>query len=140
MYKQKSKGKIFASTGSVSLSRISNLGLNQPSSQNIVAATSGGSQDSDGDSATDVYDVDADGDGVIDIADSSLDADRDSGVALPFTTLFLGLNNTINWHINGSLNQSNIDAVIGGANLFSIAFFFNFPTNGPNGALGSSIY
>ncbi len=135
----KVKGKIFTSKGSVSISEITNLGLNAPSSQNFASATSGGAQDSDNDSVPDAYDVDADGDGIIDIADANLDADRDSGTALPFTTLFLNLNNTLNWHINGALDQNDIDAVIGGENLFSIAFFFNFPTDGPNADLATTI-
>lgn len=135
----KVKGKIFTSKGSVPISQITNLGLNSPSSQNFAAATSGGSQDSDSDSVPDTYDVDSDGDGIIDIADSSLDAERDSGAALPFTTLFMNLNDTLNWHIDGTLNQNDIDAVIGGENLFSIAFFFNFPTDGPNADLATEI-
>lgn len=133
----KSKVRLFSGKSSVLTSKIKNLGINPPSAS--LAALSGGSDDSDGDSVPDSYDVDSDGDGVIDLADSNIESTGGSGVAIPFTTLFLDLNNTINWHINGSLNQSNIDAVIGGANLFSIAFFFSFASDGPDAALNSSI-
>ncbi len=145
------KGKIFSGKGSVVTSEIQNLGLNIVSSASAakkkvkISAISGAAADSDGDSFADLYDVDADGDGIIDIADLSIDAgsvgtkEVDTGVALPFTALFLSMNQTVNWHIDGAIDPSELDAVIGGANLFSIAFYFSFPGDGPNGNLASDI-
>lgn len=146
------KGKIFSASGAINTSEIPNLGLNISSisaskakNKFKAAANSGGAVDSDGDSFLDLYDIDADGDGIIDIADSSVDINSvgvsavDTGVSLPFTTLFLGMSETINWHIGGDLDQSEIDAVIGGENKFSIAFFFNFPDDGPNASLAEDI-
>jgi hypothetical protein len=133
----RANGVVFS--GGVATSKITNLGLNPASAQSASGVRIRSAQDSDGDSVPDIYDVDADGDSIIDIADSNVEAQRDSVTALPFTTLFLPLQSTVNWHINNSLNQSAIDAIIGGENLFSIAYFFNFPSDGPTASLASNI-
>lgn len=134
------KGNIFASSGSISTSNIKNLGLNiassseKLSSKQNVPSISATTLDSDGDSIPDIYDVDNDGDGIIDIADSSIDTD--SGLDLPFTTLFLDMADTVNWHIGEGLSQEAIDSLIGGENIFAIAYFFSFSEEDP---LSSSI-
>jgi len=148
------KGKIFAATGAANTSDIKNLGLNIGASQTAasrssqrrrIAAISGAAADSDGDTMLDLYDVDADGDGIIDIADASVQAsgagirEVSTGVALPFTTLFLSVADTVNWHINGQIDSTEIDSIIGGENKFSIAFFFGFPGDGPDADLATSI-
>lgn len=145
------KGKIFSGKGSVATSEIQNLGFNIAGDTSAakktvkISAITGAAADSDGDTFLDLYDGDVDGDGILDIADSSIDAgsigtkEIDTGVALPFTALFLDMNQTVNWHINGGLTQNELDTIIGGANLFSIAFYFNFPDDGPNGNLATDI-
>ncbi len=148
------KGKIFAATGAATTSDIKNLGLNIGAGQTSVgrlaqrrriSAISGAAADSDGDTMLDLYDVDADGDGIIDIADASVQAsgagirEVSTGVALPFTTLFLSMADTVNWHITGQIDAAEIDAIIGGENKFSIAFFFGFPGDGPDADLATSI-
>ncbi len=140
------KGKIFSGKGSVATAEIRNLGINIASSSSLAAlskgkvktsAISGAAADSDSDSLLDLYDVDKDGDGIIDIADSSIDIesigtqDVDTEVDLPFTTLYLSMPDTINWHIDGALDSSDVEAVIGGENKFSIAFYFGFATDAP---------
>jgi len=133
----RTNGVVFS--GGVSLSKITNLGLNPASAQSASGVRITSAQDSDGDSVPDIYDVDADGDGIIDIADSNVEAQRDSVTALPFTTLFLPIQSSVNWHLSNSLDQSVIDSLIGGANTFNIAYFFNFPSDGPNASLASNI-
>ncbi|MCB9030432.1 MAG: hypothetical protein H6619_05215 [Deltaproteobacteria bacterium] len=142
------KGKIFSGSGSVTAASIPNLGLNINSQNNSLSAPlkikaiTGPSADSDSDSVLDLFDVDADGDGIIDIADSSIDAGQigakelNTGVSLPFTTLYLNMPQTINWHIDGALDSDEIDDVIGGANTFAIAYYFGFS---PDDELSTSI-
>lgn len=143
----KVKGKVFSASSAVSISSISPLGINlvvpgATAKDSLIksAVLSGAAKDSDGDALLDLFDTDADGDGIIDIADANIDVpssqEIDTGVALPFTTLFLSKPNTINWHINGSLNQEDIEEVIGGENQFAIAYFFNFA---PDDTAGASI-
>jgi hypothetical protein len=142
------KGKIFSATGSVATSSIQNLGLNITDVEGAAkkkisahATITGLASDSDGDGLPALYDVDTDGDGIIDIADASIDTGAElssqaggggggennaSGIELPFTTLYLAMPNTVNWHINGAIDASEIDAVIGGSNIFAIAFYFSF--------------
>ena len=136
-------GKVFSGNGSVLLSNIRNLGLNPVSNSTSnkkfikPLSISGVALDSDGDAIHDLYDVDVDGDGIIDIADSNIETEElgvkalDSQTELPFTTLYLDISETVNWHINGALEQSAIDNVIGGENNFAIAYFFSFANDDP---------
>jgi hypothetical protein len=139
--------KVFAVASAVATSSITPLGINFPApgalSANIptkLAAVSGAAIDSDGDALLDLFDTDDDGDGIIDIADSSVDVastqEVDTGVETPFTTLYLSMNETINWHINGALDPNDIEAVIGGENKFAIAYFFGFS---PDDTVGASV-
>jgi|GEM_PF-1466090 len=138
--------KVFAPASAVSTSVITPLGINFAVSESstvkapiVTAAVSGAAADSDGDALIDLFDTDADGDGIIDIADSSITISTqeiDTGVELPFTTLYLTMSDTINWHINEALDPNDIEAVIGGENKFAIAYFFGF---GPGDTLGASV-
>lgn len=99
--------------------------------------------DSDGDGVVNALDVDIDGDGISNLADASSNASNlregeDSPVDLPFTALYLDQRESLNWHINGALTSSQLDAVIAGENKFSIAFFFT-PEVGRTGITGGHI-
>lgn len=139
--------KVFAAASAVPTSSITTLGINlaapgaaSAKTPTKLAAVSGAAIDSDGDALLDLFDTDDDGDGIIDIADSSIDTgsiqEVDTGVETPFTTLYLSMNDTINWHINGALDPNDIEAVIGGENKFAIAYFFGFA---PDDAIGASV-
>lgn len=85
------------------------------------AATAG--VDGDGDGIPNVLDVDDDGDGVIDSSDPN--SASTTAADIPFTTLYLSANQTLNVNV-GTVTQAQIDAVIGGENLFSLIIFYDF--------------
>ncbi len=125
------KGSIFEKKNQYTLASIPTFGLNGVGSQRIRAGVQG---DSDLDGVVDTLDVDADGDGINNIADADTDLFT-SGVStkageeidVPFTALYLSMRDSLNWHINGALSADAVDAVIGGENKFSVAYFFAIP-------------
>lgn len=143
------KGSVFNKKAKYTLSAIPTLGLNVEGStqaaQNLTQAQSFG--DSDGDGVINSLDVDADGDGIQNIADSNTELAASKrpqtreaeALDVPFTALYLALNQSLNWHIDGALTSSAIDSVIGGENKFSIAFFFGLPSSDTSGISGGHV-
>ena len=149
MIKTAPKGTVFDKRYKYTVANTPSLGLNTPSPNRArglirVAALS---IDSDGDAVVNPVDVDADGDGVNNMADSNTDlvggsrvgAKANDSIDIPYTALYLAMNETLNWHINGSLSSSSIDAVIGGENKFSVAFFFGLPPGDTSGITGGHV-
>ncbi|RIL05243.1 MAG: hypothetical protein DCC75_11865 [Proteobacteria bacterium] len=148
---QSVKGKVFDKKYKYTLSAIPAYGLNTPSSsgqaQALLRAKAGGNPpgDSDGDGVVDRLDTDADGDGINNIADSNTEVNGSvskldaSSIDIPFTALYLDMNSSVNWHIGGALSASEIDAVIGGENIFTIAFFFGLPAGDTSGITGGHV-
>lgn len=129
------QGKVFNKSLKYTPSNIPQYGLNSSSSAgaNALVRTTAVRGDSDGDGVVDRLDTDVDGDGINNLADSSsvssssLSALDGESIDVPFTALYLGVSDAVNWHLNGGLDASTIDAVIGGENKFSVAFFFAIP-------------
>lgn len=130
------KGNVFDTKYKYTMASTPQFGQNSASAVSTLRTgkLAAASNDSDGDGVVNRLDVDADGDGIPNTADASTDVGSSSigtqvgeGIDVPFSALYLSFDDTINWHLNGSLTQSQIDAVLGGANKFSIAFFFTPP-------------
>lgn len=129
-------------------SSFSVLGLNSSSTSRIRAVKKAPG-DSDGDGVVDSLDVDKDGDGINDIADADtvlvpvkskgLTVQAEDGADSPFTSMYLALNNTINWHITGGLTRSQIDATVGGENIFAMAFYTNLSGPEATGVSGGHL-
>ena len=128
---KKVTGTVFDKRYKYTLSSIRSLGLNLQSGSSTRATIRAASSDSDGDSYVDSLDVDVDGDGITNIADasnstSSIGTRAGGDVDIPYTSMYLSMGQTLNWHINGALSSSEIDATIGGENVFAAALFFSF--------------
>ncbi|MCC6952757.1 MAG: hypothetical protein IT290_01430 [Deltaproteobacteria bacterium] len=93
-------------------------------------ATTDPGEDLDRDGIPSTFDVDDDGDTILDAFDES--SVETTAADVPFTALFLSLADTLNYNIDPSLSRTAIDAVVGGANQFSLTFFFSNPPGGPN--------
>ena len=59
-------------------------------------------------------------------------------ISVPFTTLYLSMGQSVNWHLTGAINPTSIDAIIGGENQFAIAFFFS-PRSGSGAVTGGHV-
>lgn len=99
--------------------------------------------DSDGDGVVNPLDSDVDGDGLSNIVDSSVSlasiGKRDvEQPVIPYTTMYLPSSQMVNWHINGALDSSAIDAAIGGENIFAVALFFSLGSDESSGVTGGN--
>ncbi|MBX7145077.1 MAG: thrombospondin type 3 repeat-containing protein [Oligoflexia bacterium] len=121
------------------------LGAKSPSTSalkkiKISAASTTQAGDSDKDGIPNAFDVDDDNDGILDGQDSSPNGVSSSAISVkdssasnnPFTTLYLGLNETLNSQI-AAVSDSDLDAIVGGSNVFSLIIYTN-----PQGISASS--
>ncbi|MDZ4786219.1 MAG: hypothetical protein SGJ02_09105 [bacterium] len=116
----------------------------------LVAATTPtkqfrGGRDSDNDGYIDIFDLDLNGNRIANPFDTTDEEEEDEeslggpgilaaeGVDMPFTTLFLNMNQTLNVNV-GSVTLEDIDAVISGENGFAIVFFFKVDDTTYDGA------
>lgn len=96
----------------------------------LTVADPGGDQDSDG--IVNAFDADDNGDGVPDYADPI--SATSTASENPFTTLYLGMAQTKNVNVTGELSDEEIDAIVGGENIFNLILFFDVSSGDLEGA------
>ncbi len=128
--------KYFKSSG-VALADIPQFGLNSlAASSRTVKASAALDYDADRDGVVNGLDTDVDGDGISNSADDSNDiqgselrALDEPSIDVPYTAMYLNIEQTVNWHKSGTLSNTDIDNTIAAENVFSVSFFFS-PPNG----------
>jgi len=96
----------------------------------LAASDDGADPDRDG--IPNFADVDDDGDTILDAVDASTAST--SAASNPFTTLYLPMNSTLNQNSGSGVSQAQIDAAIGGENLFALIFYLSSPVSSATGA------
>lgn len=88
----------------------------------VRADAATGGRDSDRDGIPNALDLDDDGDLNLDASDSDSE-----GGDVPYSSLVGDFRKTINQHVRDGLNDSVIDATIGGENVFAVTTFVSLP-------------
>jgi len=108
------------------------------SSQRATAfALSDAGEDQDRDGIINAFDVDDDGDRNID------SSDRDSAATTagenPFTTLFLGIPQTVNANVGGGLSASIVDSLVSGENVLNLIIFASLAPESQGSVTGAHV-